>query len=335
MRVEATKGLLRRLAWASALLCPLTAPPPADAAPFPSGEIEIISHAAPGGGTEITARMMMIRARRELARAKDGGVSFTIVTKRGGSGKAALDYLMSRPADGYTLISLTQTLFYTIALGKTAVTGADLIGVARAMDEPTFIVVARESPFTTIEELIAASRQQPLTWGVSQTLGTEHVGLARFAKATGIRFKAVPFGSGGIMMQALLSHAIDATLPNVSEARGPIDTGGARPLLLLGEKRLGGYGDVPTSHEKGWPLTITTTRGYAVRAGTPPEIVARLEKALLAAMKDEVFAGYLLSAGVDPKAGPAGSKVWTRQIRDDIRSAGQVLRDLGMIATKK
>ncbi|MQA64878.1 MAG: tripartite tricarboxylate transporter substrate binding protein [Alphaproteobacteria bacterium] len=306
--------------------------------PFPSKEIQVISHAAPGGGTDVTARMMMIRSRRELAKGikalADTGASLNVVYKRGGSGKVAHEYLMSRPADGHTLLALTQTHFYLIAMGKSPMKPTDLVGVARAMDDPTFIVVGKNSKYKTIEEVIAASKDKPLNWGVSQIGGTEHVGLARFAKAAGIKFKVVPFGSGGKMMQALLSNAIDATLPNVSESGGQIEDGTVRPLLLLADKRLAGYKNVPTSHEKGWPLTITTTRGYAVRAGTPPEIVAKLEKALLNSMKHEVFAGYLRSSGLDPKTSPAGSKVWTKQIQDEIAIARESLMEIGIIKKK-
>ena len=305
---------------------------------FPSKEIQVISHAAPGGGTDVTARMVMIRARRELAKGikalADTGAQLNVVYKRGGSGKVAHEYLMSRPADGHTLLALTQTHFYLIAMGKSPMKPTDLVGVVRAMDDPTFIVVGKNSKYKTIEDVIAASKDKPLNWGVSQIGGTEHVGLARFAKAAGIKFKVVPFGSGGKMMQALLSNAIDATLPNVSESGGQIEDGTVRPLLLLAEKRLAGYKNVPTSHEKGWPLTITTTRGYAVRAGTPPEVVAKLEKALLNSMKHEVFAGYLRSSGLDPKTSPAGSKVWTKQIQDEIQIAKESLMEIGIIKKK-
>ena len=150
-------------------------------AEFPTKEIQVISHASPGGGTDTTARMMMIRARRYLAKGikkfKTSGAPMNVIYKRGGSGRRAHEYLLKRPADGHTLLALTQTHFYTIARGKTPLKGGDLIGVARAMDDPTFIVVRKASPFKTIDQLIAASKKKTLNWGVAQIGGTEHVGL--------------------------------------------------------------------------------------------------------------------------------------------------------------
>ncbi len=304
-------------------------------AEFPSKEIQVISHASPGGGTDTTARMMMIRARRYLAKGikkfKTSGAPMNVIYKRGGAGRRAHEYLLKRPADGHTLLALTQTHFYTIAQGKTPLKAGDLIGVARAMDDPTFIVVRKNSPFKTIEQLIAASKKKKLNWGVAQVGGTEHVGLARFAKAAGFEIKVVPFGSGGKMLAALMSGAIEATLPNVSEAVGMVADGTVRALIVLAPYRLADYKKVPSSYEKGWKVAVSTTRGYAVKKGTPPEIVEKLSKSLVKAMRHGTFAGYLRASGLDPKTSPAGSKVWTAQIHDEINLARKTLKELGFI----
>jgi tripartite-type tricarboxylate transporter receptor subunit TctC len=307
----------------------------ATGAEFPSKEIQIISHASPGGGTDTTARMVMIRSRRVLAKGikkfKNSGAPMNVVYKRGGAGKRAHEYLLKRPADGHTILALTQTHFYTVARGKTPLKTGDLIGVARAMDDPTFIVVRKDSPYKTIDQLVAASKKKPLNWGVSQVGGTEHVGLARFAKAAGMKFKVVPFGSGGKMLAALMSGAIEATLPNVSEAVGLIADGTVRALVVLAPKRLKDYPKVVSSAEKGWKVYVSTTRGYAVRKGTPPEVVKKLSKSLVKAMKHSTFANYLRASGLDPKTSPAGSKVWTQQIQDEINLARNTLKELGFI----
>ncbi|MFQ6017358.1 MAG: Bug family tripartite tricarboxylate transporter substrate binding protein, partial [Kiloniellaceae bacterium] len=205
-------------------------------------------------------------------------------------------------------------------------------GVARAMDDPTFIVVRKDSPYNTIEELIAASKQKPLNWGVAQIGATEHIGLARFAQAVGadFQYKVVPFGSGGKMMAALMSGAIDATLPNVSESLEQVAEGSVRPLVVLQEKRLKGYPDVPSSYEKGYPIKVTTTRGYGVRKGTPPERVKILEKALVKAMKHDFFANYLRASGLDPEESVAGHDVWDKHLKDEYATAAEAINQLGL-----
>lgn len=286
--------------------------------------IEVVIHSSYGGGTDATARMMMIRTRRNLK------ADMTVVAKRGGSGASAQNYVMSRPADGCTVMALTQTHLYTMARGKSDMKIDDIVGVARAMDDPTFVAVSSKGPYKTLEDLIAASKDKPLNWGVAQIGGTEHIGLANFAKAAGIKFKVVPFGSGAQMVQALLSGAIDATLPNVSEAGAQVEDGSFAALAVMAPERLKDYPDVPTTWEKGFEVSTSTTRGYAVRAGTPPEIIEKLSKQMVKAMKHDVFAGYLANSGLDPETSPAETAVWDKQLKAEYQKAKTALAELGL-----
>ncbi len=292
---------------------------------FPSKPIEVVIHSSYGGGTDVTARMMSIRSRRNLK------TDMTIIAKRGGSGAAAHEYAMGKDRDGHTLLALTQSHLYTIALGKSPLTIDDVVGVARAMEDPTFITVAADSPYKTIEDLVAASKDTPLNWGVAQIGGTEHIGLFQFAKAAGIKFKVVPFGGGGTMVQSLMSGAVVGALPNVSEARQQIEDGALRALAVMAEKRLADYPDVPTTYEKGYEVKTSTTRGYWVLKGTPPERIKILSDALVKSMKHQVFANYLMSSGLDPVDSVAGHEVWDKQIKEEYATAVESLKALDLI----
>jgi putative tricarboxylic transport membrane protein len=288
--------------------------------------IEMISHAAPGGGTDITARLVMLEARKANLINQD----FVVVYKRAGSGSEAHGYLKSQPADGHTLLALTQTHLYTIAQGKSPLKINDLLGVARAMDDPTYIVVPNTSPYKTIEDLIAASKDKQINFAVAQVGGTEHIGVAQFAKATGLNYKITPFGSGGKMVNALLSGATDASPLNASEALGQIQEGKFRPLLLTYSKRLSDTPNVPTSYEKGWPLSVTTTRGYAVIAGTPPAIVKAWSDIMTKAMQSPEFTKYLKSAGLDPADNIADAATWDKALKEEYAASAATLKELGI-----
>jgi putative tricarboxylic transport membrane protein len=224
---------------------------------------------------------------------------------------------------------LTQSHLYTIARGKSVLKIDDLVGVARAMDDPTFITVNTSSEYKTLEDLIAASKKKPLNWGVSLLGSTEHIGLARLAKAAGFGYKAVPFESGGKMVNALMSGAIDATLPNVSEARQQITDGTFRALAVMAKKRLAGYPDVPTTFEKGFKVDVTTTRGYAVLKGTPQDRVDILSKGLVKAMSGEIFANYLKSSGLTVAESVAGQAEWDAQLKEEYAKAVEAIEKLG------
>ena len=292
---------------------------------FPSKNIEIVIHSKYGGGTDTTARMMMIRSRRVL------GVDMVVTAQRGGSGAKAHQYALGKPRDGYTVLALTQSHLYTIARGKSPLTIDDVVGVARAMDDPTLITVATSSKYKTLDDLIAASKGKALNWGVAQIGGTEHIGLATFAKEAGIKFKAVPFGSGAQMVQALMSGAIDATLPNVSEGGSQVKDGTFRALAVMSAERLADFPDVPTTVEKGYNVKTSTTRGYWVLKGTPEDRIETLSKGMVKAMKHEVFANYLKSAGLTVDDSVAGHEVWNAQIKAEYKIAVEALKDLGLV----
>ena len=131
----------------------------ANADKYPSKPIELVIHAKYGGGTDTTARMVSIRTRRNL------GTDISIVAKRGGSGAKAQNYVLSKPADGYTIMALTQSHLYTMARGKSKMKIDDIVGVARAMDDPTFIAVSGKSNYKTLEDLVSASKKGALNWG--------------------------------------------------------------------------------------------------------------------------------------------------------------------------
>jgi putative tricarboxylic transport membrane protein len=292
---------------------------------FPDKPIEVVIHSKYGGGTDVTARMMMIRTRREL------DTDMSVTSQRGGSGAKAHQYALGKPRDGYTVLALTQTHLYTIARGKSPLTIDDIVGVARAMDDPTFITVSAGGPYKTLDDLVAASKKDALNWGVAQIGGTEHIGLAQFAKAADIKFKAVPFGSGAQMVQALMSGAIDATLPNVSEAGPQVTDGTFRALAVLSEKRLKDYPDVPTAMEKGYKVKTSTTRGYWVLKGTPDDRVQILSDAMVKAMHNEIFVNYLKSSGLSVDDSVAGHEVWDKQIKEEYATAVEALTELGLL----
>ncbi len=295
---------------------------------FPTKPIQVVIHAKYGGGTDTTARMMMIRARRYLK------VDMQVVAKRGGSGAKAHQYATSRPRDGYTILALTQSHLYTIARGKSPLKIDDVVGIARAMDDPTFITVGAKSPYKDLGGLIKASKIKALNWGVAQIGGTEHIGLATFAKAAGIKYKVIPFGSGAQMVQALMSGAIVATLPNVSEAVEQVKDGTFRALTVMAAKRLGDYPKVPSIFELGYKVKTSTTRGYWALKGVPQHHIEILSKALVKAMKHKTFAGYLATAGLTVEDSVAGYKVWDKHIKAEYETARAALKALGLLKKK-
>ncbi len=120
---------------------------------FPSKPIEVVTHSGVGGGTDITARMMMVHAPGVFK------TEFVVVNRTGGSGAAAMDYLLERK-DGHAIALITQTHLLTILRSKGKYKYEDLVPLARATDDPQIMMVGKNSPFKTVQDFVNAGQAQ-------------------------------------------------------------------------------------------------------------------------------------------------------------------------------
>ena len=294
---------------------------------FPAKQINVVTHAGPGGGTDITTRMMMLRARREFDQ------DMVVVNRRGGSGTAALLYANEQPRDGYTILTITQSHLFQIAQGKVPFGIEDLVGIARATDDPQIIAVGADSPIDSIEDLVAASNQQDggLKWGTTFAGGADHVAIHNFAKAAGgIPYTIVPFEGGGQIVTNLVGGNVAAALLNYAEGEAQFGTGDLRPIAILSEQRIDSLPDVPTAKERGIDAIASTVRGFAVIGGVPEDRLAVLEAGLVKAMGHAVYQGYLQNGGM-PANSVIGAEEWNRVIRRTYEESKTALQELGML----
>lgn len=297
------------------------------AAEFPSKPIEVVTHASAGGGTDTTARMMLIRARRTLK--ADAFVSM----KRGGSGAVAMSYFKEKPADGHTLLAITPTHIFTIARGGAPMDLDEVVGLVRATDDPLALMVKSDSKLKSFKDFIGAAKSGGVTVGGTHVGGVDHVAVLSLAKAAGIKVKYVPFDGGGKVLTNLMGGNIDVGLFNVTEAQEQLKAGDMRALVVLSEQRLPSLPDSPTAKENGMDVVFSTVRGYLVHKDTPADRRAYLEEKLLKALKHDTFQGYLKNSGLD-ESSVAGSKVWDAQIRKMLKVAKTTLAELGMVKKK-
>jgi tripartite-type tricarboxylate transporter receptor subunit TctC len=295
---------------------------------FPEKTINVVTHAGAGGGTDITTRMMMLRGRRVFKQ------DMAVVNKRGGSGSKALMYVNSQPRDGYTIMTITQSHLFQIAQGKVPLKIDDLVGIARATDDPQVVCVPGNSPIKTLEDLIAASKAKSgggLKWGTTFAGGADHVAIHGFTKAAGgIPYTIVPFKGGGAIVTNLVGGNVEAALLNYAEGEAQFATGEIRPVAVLAGKRIESLPDTPTAKEKGIDSIASTVRGFAVLKGVPEERMKVLEKGLLKAMSHPVYQGYLQGGGM-PTDSAVGMDEWNKIIRRMYDESQTSLKELGLL----
>lgn len=292
---------------------------------FPSKPIEVVTHAGVGGGTDITARMMMVQAPGEF------GTELLVVNKVGGSGAAALAYANSRPRDGYTIMLVTQTHLLTMIQGKSPVKYEEIVALARATDDPQIIMVGKNSPLKTPQDFLAASKTKSLKYGITQVGGVDHLAAYGFASKAGIvQPTVVPFRGGGDIVINTVGGNVDIGLMNFAEAESQIKSGDVRVLMALSDKRVGPLPDVPTAKELGINATYSTVRGFVTLKGVPDDRLKVLEEGLVKSMKGKLYTGYIDSSGQSPDS-VVGSKEWQRQLNEFYDEGKMALQALGLM----
>ena len=289
--------------------------------------IEVITHAGAGGGTDVNSRMMMMRSRRILKQ------DMVVVNKRGGGGAAAMNYFMTRPADGNTIMTFTVGHAITMGKGKTKLKVGDMAPIARGTNDPQILMVnCKESKYKTPEEFVAGMKGgDKLKFGGTQTGTIDHITVFLWAKRLGAPMPTyIPFKGGGELATQLVAGTVDVGTLNLSEAAAPVEAGDICPLVILGEQGMAPIPKAKTAKSMGIDLVLSTTRGFVTHAGVDPKRRNELEKGLMKAMKHSLYQAYLVNSGLD-NTSPMTSKAWGKQIKSMVGEFGPALKEMGLV----
>ncbi|MGC8962440.1 MAG: tripartite tricarboxylate transporter substrate binding protein [Candidatus Bipolaricaulaceae bacterium] len=260
--------------------------------------MEIVAWASPGGGSDL-----MCRTFAKALEAVGFPQPLYVVNKPGGSGAVGMTYVQGKPADGYTILGVTNNLIFTpLATPGFQYTFRDFEPIIMFGYDPKYIVVSAKSPFQTIEELIAYAKAHPgeVKVGTFGPGSDDHVVGMMLANVAGVEFNFIPFDSGGEILAALLGGHIDAQIAELSEIKGQLDAGAVRILAVATAERVQALPEVPTLREKGWDVVLPKFRGFMVKKGTPEEIVKVLTDWAVKAVQSEVFQAYLKAQELQP-----------------------------------
>ena len=291
---------------------------------YPSKTIEVVTHAGNGGGTDVTTRMMMLRARREL------GTDMVVVNKRGGGGAVAMDYYLDVPADGYSILTFTIGHAATLAKNETAMTLDDIRPIARGTDDPQILMV-RCGAYADAADFVAKQKEAPITYGTTHLGNIDDVSAFMFTVKGGMMTpKILPFDGGGELATQLVAGAVDAAVLNLAEAGSQIEAGDVCPIVVLANDRMAALPDVSTAKEMGIDVSFSTVRGFVVHKDTPDDVAEKIEAALMKSMNHTVYQGFLTSVGLDSSS-VAGSEEWGNQLSVMVTDMQSALKELGFI----
>ena len=254
-------------------------------ATYPSKAVTIICPWSPGGGTDRTARYIAELLAKEL------GQPVNVVNKTGGDGAVGHSFGANSKPDGYTITNVTFELGSLKYLGYSDITPADYVPVAQYNDNAAAVIVAADSKYNTVPELlddIKSAGSGKFTFSGASLGSVWDLARIGMLNAYGIDPKDVKFiptqGAAPSITELLGGH-VDVITCSYPEALPQIEAGQLKCLGLMAEKRNPDFPDVPTLKEQGLDWTYTTWRGFCLPLNTPKEIT----DTLIAAM-DKVFA---------------------------------------------
>jgi len=243
---------------------------------YPERQIEVVVGFGAGGGSDNFARAVTKELQEIL------GVNINVVNMPGASGIPSADYVARKPADGYTIWSMTSNHPVNIASGAEPNDMSVFKSIGRVQNDTMTLQVKSDGKFKDIDDLIAQAKANPgkISVGGTGAKGFDELVLAQFEAATGTDFNYVSFDGSGEMTAALLGGHIDVIAEEPGPSIAQIEDGGIKMLIAFTDKKMEGFEDVPISTDLGIDVTDGQGRGFMVHRDTPPEIVEILEKAL-------------------------------------------------------
>ncbi|ROR48891.1 tripartite tricarboxylate transporter substrate binding protein [Diaphorobacter sp. C33] len=275
-------------------------------AAYPAKPVKIVVPYPPGGAVDQVTRRIAQKLTEQT------GQSFFVENKAGATGTIGAMQVARSPGDGYTLLANDTTYSILPQVFKKLPWdyAQDLVPVAGFNFAPTAVVVAANSPFKTLGDMVAYSQANPgkLNYGTGGAGTMPHFATEALQGASGLKATHVPFKGAGEATLALLGGTIDFQIASTPGVMGQVRGGKVRLLAVSGEQRLKALPNVPTFAQAGAPgYKVVNFTGLWAPKGTPEAVLETLRKEVVKAMASADVQAFADDLGAVPGvvSGPA------------------------------
>ena len=295
----------------------------AHAQPWPVKPVRIIVPFGPGGGTDMQARVLTAVFHEHT------GQPFIVENRAGASGLIAAEIAAAAPPDGHTILFSTATLTINTTLyGERMKTDPvkDLAPISWLTSTPLVLVVHPSVPANSVKELVALAKRRPafMNSGINVPGSTSHLSAEMLKQVAGIEAVIVPYKGGGPAITALISGEIDYLFCTGPVASANLKSGRIRALAVTTAKRASAFPDLPTmtTFYEGFESDNWYAMWYP--AGTPRDIVAKMNALILKAMQNGKVRQFMVNEGLDP-VGSTPEEL-AAQVKREIAKYAEVIR---------
>ena len=294
---------------------------------WPTKAIRIVVPFPPGGGTDTIARETSQRVTAAT------GWTFVIDNKPGAGGNLGVDSVAKAPADGYTLVlgqssnlAINPTLYAKMPYDSQK----DLAPIVLLANAPLVMVTGVGSPFKTLADAVNAAKAKPgvINFASPGNGTVAHLTSEMFQKAAGVKTQHVPYKGAAQALTDVISGNVELYMSSVPTLIGQIRNNKLRPLAVTSAKRVDDLPSVPTINESGYKgFDAVTWFGLLAPAGTPKDVIAKLNAEFNKALQNPELRTKLGNEGADPAGGTP--EQFAALIKDEIPRWGKVVKESG------
>ena len=265
---------------------------------WPAKPVRVIVPFGAGGGTDIQGRLLSKKFYESM------GQTFVIDNRTGAGGMIGAEQAAKSPPDGYTLLFSTASLAVNANLyPKSAFDPVkDLAPVSMVSSTPLVLAVHPSVPVRTVKDLVALakSRKGQMNAASNGSGTTSHLTIEMLKQATGIQVTHIPYKGGGPASTAVVSGEVDFVFTTILSVYPQVKAGRLRGLAVTTAKRSSAAPELPTMAESIPGFESDNWYAFFAPAGTPKEIVSRLNGEILKALKSPEVIDYMKKDGADP-----------------------------------
>ncbi len=297
------------------------------AANYPNRPVKLVVPFAPGGFTDVVARILGNKLSQSM------GQQFVVENKPGAGSTIGTDFVAKAPADGYTLLMVSSTHVISPWLYKNLPYDPvkSFAAVGKLVDSPYVLLVHPKVPAKNVQEFIALAKASPekIHYASSGNGSAQHLMGGLFAAMTGAPIKHVPYKGSAGAANDLVAGIVESSFAGVPNALAQVPQGRLKALAVTTAKRAPQLPDVPTLQEAGVAgYDASVWLALLAPAGTPPEIVQRLNAEVAKLMASADTKKALFDAGVEPT--PSTPQEMGTYLAQELERWGKVVKDAGV-----